>query len=156
MLQITRLRAIAHERVGFFKFMGPHFAGWVPFVAVWAVLTTQFEWSLLNVTGSNPKIPAAVKAIPVVNLVLFCTFGVNQFLGSLNLEPEAHGETRLAMPGSAPSPPVANKRFVWTYMHSECMYTFLSLTTKSLLAWMMYGGSENQADSEKLVSHSLC
>ena len=137
--------------------MSPHFAGWVPFVAVWAVLTTQFEWSLLNVTGSSPQIPDAVKAIPVVNLVLFCTFGVNQFLGSLNLEPEAHLETRLMIPGSTLPPPAPkSRRIVWTYMHSEVTYTCLSLTTKSLLAWMMYGGSANQGDSEKLVSHSLC
>ena len=156
--QVTRLRALAGERVGFAQYMAIHAAGWVPFVVVWAVLTAQFEWSLAGAKG----VPAAVQAIPIVNLVLFCTFGVNQFAGSLHLQPPALGpvEAPLETPTPDFAKPLARAadsppRFVWTYMHSEVTYTVLSLTTKSLLAWMMYGGSLGQ-DPSKLVTHTLC
>jgi len=158
--QLLRLRAERMELgVNFFDFMGAHLAGWVPFVAVWTVLTSEFEWSLNAMQG----VPAAVKSIPPVQLFMFALFGLNQMLGSLSQRQlPAHAETpSLLTPPSAPweprpaAPAVPPRRMRWTYMHSEVAYTVLSLTAKSLLAWTLLGGTINQ-DPSKLVSHSLC
>lgn len=80
-----------------------------------------------------------MQAIPLVQLFLFAIFGVNQMLGSVRLYAD----------------PLKPSRWWWTYMHSEVFYTVLSLTAKSLLAWLLFGGTMNN-DPKLLVSHSLC
>ena len=80
--------------------------------------------------------PTVVRAIPVLQLVLFFLFGVNQFWGVAS-----------ALRGG----PSAR----WTYIHSEVAYTGLSLVAKSMLGWMLYAGAMMQ-DHDKLTIASEC
>jgi hypothetical protein len=82
------------------------------------VLTGMFQWSLNRLAG----MPDVLKAVPIVQLVLFFALGVNQYYGT----------------SSALFPQGAGWR--WTYMHSEVAFTVLSIATKSSLAWMLYAG----------------
>lgn len=151
--QLTRLRTERMELgTNFFEHMGAHLAGWVPFAAVWTVLTSQFEWSL----ASMIKVPTVVKTIPPVQLFMFSLFGINQMMGTLAQHASTAIPSRLAalrMGGEPPPPPPPRRR--WSYMCSEVAYTVLSLTAKSLLAWTLLGGNLQQ-DPKKVVSVSLC
>ena len=165
--QLLRARMDAPDgSTTFLTAVSAHVAGWVPFVAVWAMLLGQFEWTLDAIKG----IPAVIKVIPPVLLSMFTLFGVNQVLATVYLRPqggagsdgEAPPESAMAVPkapdGSQPPVPSAMavvRRQRWSYMHSEVAYTVLSLTAKSLLAWMLLGGTLNQ-DPSKLVAASLC
>ena len=101
-----------------------------------------------------------------MQLALFAVFGFNQALGirylypppNLNLAKRTEELVSAAKEKDAP----LGARLVrfwrtarWTYMTTEIAYTILSLTAKSLLAWMLLGGSIMQ-DPKKLVAHSLC
>ena len=80
-------------------------AGVAPWVAIW-----------VNVIGA-PDVPGFVYGIVVAELVLFFSFGLNQWL-------QYRGVGR------------------WRdYGHGEKVYLVLSLVAKSLLAWQIYGGS---------------
>lgn len=118
-------------------YMAPHLCGWVPFALEWAVLTGKFEWSLASMDG----VPAVVKAIPVVQLALFAVFGVNQYYGAADALHDHSGDKEGA--------------WRWTYMHSEVAYTALSLVAKTLLGWMVYGGTRAQ-DPKMMVVAALC
>ena len=150
--QLLRLRAERMELgTNFFDHMAAHLAGWVPFVAVWTVLLSQFEWSI----GSLKGVPMVIKFILPVQLFMFALFGLNQLLGSLARRdlPASEVPALLEVPKASQGPPT--RRYWWTYMHSEVGYTVLSLTAKTLLAWMLLGGAMRQ-DPKKLVTHSLC
>ncbi|MGB8861002.1 MAG: heliorhodopsin HeR [Ilumatobacteraceae bacterium] len=80
-------------------------AGIAPWVAIWT-----------NVFGA-PQIPGFVYGIVIAELVLFFSFGLNQWL-------QYRGVGR------------------WrSYAYGEKTYLVLSLAAKSLLAWQIYGGS---------------
>lgn len=56
--QIMRLRAEPLQLgTNFLGNVGAHLAGWVPFVIVWTIITSQFEWSLNAMEG----VPGVVK-----------------------------------------------------------------------------------------------
>ncbi len=80
-------------------------AGVAPWVAIW-----------VNVIGA-PDVPGFVYGIVVAELVLFFSFGLNQWLQYREV-----GRWR-------------------NYAHGEKVYLVLSLVAKSLLAWQIYGGS---------------
>ena len=111
--------------------MVPHFAGWIPFVAVWTIVLTQFDRGM----NESAHVPTAVKAIPSVMMVLFFLFGVNQTGSELNK--------------------LGHTRFTWTYKRSEVNYTILSLVAKTILAWMIYGGVTARKP-ESLTQLGLC
>jgi Heliorhodopsin len=80
-------------------------AGIAPWVAIW-----------VNVIGA-PQVPGFVYGIVITELVLFFSFGLNQWL-------QYRGVGR------------------WRdYAFGEKSYLVLSLVAKSLLAWQIYGGS---------------
>lgn len=54
--QMMKLRAEPISK-NFIGNAGAHLAGWVPFIIVWTILTSQFEWSLFAID----KVPKAVK-----------------------------------------------------------------------------------------------
>ena len=99
-------------------YMAAHLCSWVPFSLAWAVLAGMFQWSLNRLSG----MPDTLKAVPLVQLVLFVAFGVNQYYG-----------TSSSLFAQGPG-------WRWTYMHSEVTFTALSVLTKSALAWMLYAG----------------
>jgi len=126
-----QVMALSHGRdVPWIIRWGAHLAGWLPFVVVWTVLFSQFQWSL----DVASDVPDPVKAIPAVQLVLFAIFGINQMVGSLAVD---------------------NKWEHWVYLYNEIIYTVLSLAAKSILAWLLLGGTF-ALDTSKLVPKSLC
>lgn len=54
--QIMRIRG-DYVYTNFLGNVGAHLAGWVPFVAVWTIITSQFYWSL----DAASKVPDVVK-----------------------------------------------------------------------------------------------
>lgn len=140
-----------HVETNTFLNLSAHFCGWVPFVAVWTVLTSQFMWSL----SSAKHIPFAVKMIPLTQLVLFALFGVNQMLGSLRLV-DVHTEESMQAPSMDEKVvEKPRKSFRWSYIHAEVAYTVLSLVAKTILAYLLLGGTINQNPS-RLQLTSLC
>jgi len=88
------------------------FAGLAP----WIVVATYFFVSLDRVDSITP-IPDFVKTIVPVLFVSFNTFAINMFLQYKKIGP-------------------------WkNYLFGEKVYILLSLIAKSLLAWIMFGGT---------------
>ena len=90
-------------------------------------------WTIINtqfVNGLNHagNVPAVVHAIPWVQFALFTMFGLVQLWS-------------VAYPAR--------------YIQSEVMYTLLSLTAKTMLVWMLYGGVTSR-DSASFVPTALC
>lgn len=95
-----------------------HIGGWGAFAGVWAVLISLFVWTV----DSLENTPDTVKAIIGVQCVLFGVFGINQLLGTIWYYD-------------------GTKWWHWNYYKTEIFYTFLSLTAKAILGWMVYQGT---------------
>merc|ERR1712070_266006 len=90
----------------------PFLTGWVPHMCGWGIILVFFFQAAS--TGSPP---AFVWAIIFIIFGLDLTFPVNLYL-------QQSGRGRWAR-----------------YVHGEIMFCVLSLTSKQLLAWMNYGGT---------------
>jgi hypothetical protein len=89
------------------------YAGCVPYLAMWFNIFCYFFYS---VTHSSP--PAWIWTIIILIFTLDCLFAVNAFWGA--------GVFRCRPP---------------SYIRVEVCYMMLSVVSKSLLAWIVYGGT---------------
>lgn len=85
--------------------------GWALFLAQWLPILISFHTVIVS---SDTKAPAIVWSIIWVMFALFCAFGVNQLVYILNSK--------------------------WSHYGYERSYIWLSLVTKSILSWMVFGG----------------
>jgi hypothetical protein len=78
----------------------------------------------VNIGGAGAGVPDFVYAIVIVEQILFFSFGLNQWL-----QYERVGAWK-------------------DYLYGEKVYLVLSLVAKSILAWLIFGGSLAEDDEE--------
>lgn len=134
--QLSAYRSAAGNPGAAWWSLSAHVAGWVPFAATWATIQAQFLWAIDGVSNGDDTGLAIVKAIIWVQFTLFASFGFCQTLGTL-----AHT--------------YAWKPTRWSYLHSELLFTVLSLVAKQSLCLMLLIGVLMR-DPSKLIPASVC
>lgn len=94
-----------------------YFLAWIPFIAVWAPIISYFLTALTFASNRDIHIPLIIYFIIFILLIFYISFGLVKPIQSLFFK-GSNG-----------------------YIISEYIYMFLSLTSKSILAWMIFGGS---------------
>lgn len=110
------------ERTWFLEYAMPHVIGWVLYGVIWEILFDKFVLAVTN-RASGAKPPGYVYAFYVINLLLFSSFGVVQFAQQVISFRDGSRENVRA-----------------NSIRSEYAYTALSLVTKSITAWILFGG----------------
>ncbi len=101
----------------------PFWLGFIPHLASWAVVICYFAVSVKR--GSPPK---WVYAIIVIVFLIDLTFAINQWLQFKAVR-------------------------AWRgFAKAEFFYIILSLTSKQLLAWINYGGTNRLSTNEPMLS----
>ena len=94
--------------------------GYALFVILFATILPYFFGSLAAAKNANVQIPGAVYSVVIIELLLFLSFGIVSTYFCTN-----DGES------------------VETRKKREVAYVCLSITAKTLLAWLVYGGCLN-------------
>jgi hypothetical protein len=113
------------------RVFGSHVLGWVTFMSWAFVLATKFY---LTVTKSVQHPPAWVYGIYISQLLLFGSFGINQFVSQILLYRNAR---RLTPENKS----AIVKRMQGIVIWAEVAYTVLSLSAKSVLAWLLFANA---------------
>lgn len=99
-----------------------HIIGWIPFTGIWGTIIYYFVESVYAVRQNNLDIPNEVYAIVVILALFYGSFGCVQIGLYLKLSKD-------------------NRKNETYYMRSEYAYIVLSLVSKTILAWLVIGGS---------------
>ena len=106
-------------------YVAPHALGWVLHIFLWAILFQKFYLAVNHGPADvEHHVPTAVKALyPLLFLLFSCFAGVQiyQMVALYGVGADNYEVTRVTM-------------------NAEYVYTSLSLTTKTVLAWVFYGG----------------
>jgi hypothetical protein len=97
----------------------PHFIGWIAFFSPITVFITKFS---LSISNGPSKPPGWVYGIYASQFVVFGSFGLNQMVQQVRLYRNYKNDSQCAK---------------ITVRH-EAVYVVLSLTAKSILAWVLY------------------
>lgn len=114
-----------------------HVLGWLLYLALWVILFHKFQLSYTH-SGDNPdmnRVPAIVQAVYPVLFILYTGFAIVQMVQMGRL----YKLCIVDMKGEVTVTEV--KKYVKKVStQAEWAYTALSFVTKTLLAWMFYGG----------------
>jgi hypothetical protein len=113
---------IKTKKVDWISFYFGCFAGLVPWCCVFAYMGAQPDVD---------RIPGFVWGILVAYIIMFCTFPINMYLQYAGVSYWSDSYQGYSMGG---------------YLFGEKVYQILSLAAKSLLLWLVYGGT-NQPNS---------
>jgi hypothetical protein len=129
---ITMLFGVLQSWWGAQGSVAAHFFGWIPFLVSWAILLSYF-----GIVTSNNSVPNFVWAVVFIQFAIFGSFGFVQFYWSVwpHLFKGRGGYNTLE-----------NEDYVNSKKAEDGMNNVLSLTSKLLLAGILYGnfyGLEN-------------
>ena len=107
-----------------------HVLGWVPFGTLWGIQMRQFQ---LNINHSSSHPPSWVYVLYSTQIIIMALFGGNQLWQHVDLYRTRAGD-------SARQARIA--------LRTEYVYVTLSLTAKSVLAWVLYSGFRAQQSTK--------
>ena len=102
-----------------FEYFIPHLVGWIAFFAPVCTFITKFS---LSISNGPSKPPDWVYAIYASQFIIFGSFGITQLAQQIRLYNNYADEAKCAR----------------IALQSEFTYIFLSLSAKSVLAWILY------------------
>jgi len=100
----------------------PHVLGWVPYTVLWALIYRSF---VFGISHGSSKPPMWVYIVYVSQIGIMAAFGANQLWQLVDLFYVRAGDF---------------ERQAKIALRTEYIYVTLSLTAKSLLAWVLYWG----------------
>jgi hypothetical protein len=110
-------------------FFLPHVLGWVPFAALWSLIFRSF---VVGISHGSTKPPMWVYVLFSSQIGIMGCFGANQLAQLVDLFKVRASDF---------------ERQAYIALRTEYIYVTLSLTAKSLLAWVLYWGMKAQGST---------
>jgi hypothetical protein len=107
-----------------------HVLGWVPFITLWGITFRQFANN--NAATPGHRAPDFVYVLYSLMVLIMGLFGFNQLWQTVNLY-------YVRVEDTARQAKIA--------LRTEYLYVLLSLTAKSVLAWVLFWGFKSQGNS---------